>query len=42
MKREVLTHEELFLKLAGDMPKELIFSAGAAGGEVVRRGRRTS
>jgi phosphoenolpyruvate carboxykinase (GTP) len=25
MKREVLTHEELFLKLAGDLPKELIF-----------------
>jgi phosphoenolpyruvate carboxykinase (GTP) len=25
MKREVLTHEELFLKLAGDLPKEMIF-----------------
>jgi phosphoenolpyruvate carboxykinase (GTP) len=25
LKREVLTHEELFLKLAGDLPKELIF-----------------
>ncbi len=25
MKREVLTHEELFMKLAGDLPKELIF-----------------
>src|SRR5262249_12587837 len=25
MKREILTHEELFLKLAGDLPKELIF-----------------
>jgi len=25
IKREVLTHEELFLKLAGELPKELIF-----------------
>jgi len=25
MKREILTHEELFLKLAGELPKELIF-----------------
>src|SRR5205823_1816057 len=25
MKRELLLHGELFLKLAGDMPKELIF-----------------
>jgi hypothetical protein len=25
MKRESLTHEELFLKLAGELPKELIF-----------------
>ncbi|MBV9122822.1 MAG: hypothetical protein JO112_05665, partial [Planctomycetes bacterium] len=25
IKRELLTQEELFLKLAGDMPKELIF-----------------
>jgi phosphoenolpyruvate carboxykinase (GTP) len=25
IKREILTHEELFLKLAGEMPKELIF-----------------
>jgi phosphoenolpyruvate carboxykinase (GTP) len=25
MKREFLTHEELFLKLAGELPKELIF-----------------
>jgi phosphoenolpyruvate carboxykinase (GTP) len=25
LKREALTHEELFLKLAGDLPKELIF-----------------
>jgi phosphoenolpyruvate carboxykinase (GTP) len=25
MKREVLTHQELFLKLAGELPKELIF-----------------
>jgi phosphoenolpyruvate carboxykinase (GTP) len=25
MKREMLTHEELFLKLAGELPKELIF-----------------
>jgi phosphoenolpyruvate carboxykinase (GTP) len=25
MKRELLTHEELFLKLAGELPKELIF-----------------
>jgi phosphoenolpyruvate carboxykinase (GTP) len=25
LKREVLTHEELFLKLAGELPKELIF-----------------
>ena len=26
LKRELLMHSELFLKLAGDMPKELIFS----------------
>ena len=26
LKREILMHSELFLKLAGDMPKELIFS----------------
>jgi phosphoenolpyruvate carboxykinase (GTP) len=25
LKREILTHEELFLKLAGELPKELIF-----------------
>jgi phosphoenolpyruvate carboxykinase (GTP) len=25
IKREILTHEELFLKLAGELPKELIF-----------------
>jgi phosphoenolpyruvate carboxykinase (GTP) len=25
LKREVLTQEDLFMKLAGDMPKELIF-----------------
>ncbi len=25
MKREILTHQELFLKLAGELPKELIF-----------------
>jgi phosphoenolpyruvate carboxykinase (GTP) len=25
MKREILTHEELFLKMAGELPKELIF-----------------
>jgi hypothetical protein len=25
MKREILPHEELFLKLAGELPKELIF-----------------
>jgi phosphoenolpyruvate carboxykinase (GTP) len=25
IKRELLTQEELFLKLAGDLPKELIF-----------------
>ena len=25
MKRELLTHEELFLKMAGELPKELIF-----------------
>ena len=24
-KRELLTHEELFIKLSGDLPKELIF-----------------
>jgi phosphoenolpyruvate carboxykinase (GTP) len=24
-KREILTHEELFLKLAGELPKEFIF-----------------
>jgi phosphoenolpyruvate carboxykinase (GTP) len=25
IKREILTHEALFLKLAGELPKELIF-----------------
>jgi phosphoenolpyruvate carboxykinase (GTP) len=25
IKREIVTHEELFLKLAGEFPKELIF-----------------
>ena len=25
VKREILAHEELFLKLAGELPKELIF-----------------
>ena len=42
MKREILTHEELFLKLAGELPKELIFQEGVVDCKVVGHARGTA